>query len=107
MGWALGRWAGPSDGRLVEKPREVATIEASSTLEKADHLTNGFAHLLIHEAIAAPTVSHQQPLLFFAIIATVWTLIGGIKRILLRRVFYVYFAWIRRLFGHQISINAP
>jgi hypothetical protein len=107
IGWTLGFWAGLSADRSQAIPMKVTTIEASSVREMADHLTDGFAHVFIHEAIVAPTVSHQIPLSFFAIIATVWVLLNYAQLTIQRGVFYYFFAWFRRLFGHQIAINAP
>ncbi|WP_133299958.1 hypothetical protein [Larkinella punicea] len=108
IGWTLASWAKMSDGRVKEELSvKVATIDVSSGYELTDHLTDGFAHLIVHEALVTPTVSHQVPLPFFAIIAAIWVLIKPVALFLRRDVFYYFFSWFRRLFGHQIAINAP
>ena len=107
IGWTLASWARVSDGRVKELSVKVATIDVSSGYELTDNLTGGFAHLFVHEALVTPTVSHQVPLPFFAIIAAIWLLIKSVELPLRRDVFYYFFSWFRRLFGHQIAINAP
>lgn len=86
---------------------KVATIEASSIREMTDHLTDGLAHVLVHEAIVAPTVSHPIPLLFFCIIPTIWVIVNCANLTLQQKNAYYFFAYFRRLFGHLITINAP
>jgi hypothetical protein len=107
IGWTLASWARMSEGRVKELSVKVATIDVSSGYELTDHLTDGFADLFVHEALFTRTVSHQVPLPFFAIIVAIWVLIKRVARPLRRDVFYFFFSWFRRLFGHQIAINAP
>lgn len=107
IGWVLVSWVRVSDGRVKESFVKVATIDVSTGYELTDHLTDGFAHLFVHEALVTPPVSHQIPLPFFAIIAAIWVLIKPVALFLRRDVFYYFFSWFRRLFGHQIAINAP
>ena len=107
IGWTLALWARVSDGRVKESFVKMATIDVSSGYELTDNLTDGFGHLFVHEALVTPTVSHQIPLPYFAIIAAIWVLINGVELPLRRDVFYYFFSWFRRLFGHQIAINAP
>ncbi|MFD1139717.1 hypothetical protein ACFQ4C_01290 [Larkinella insperata] len=107
IGWALGYWAGSPAGVASGAEWKVVTIGTSSDHDLLDHLTDEFSHSIVHEVIVAPTVSHQVPPAFFAIIPTVWVLIREPRLIRQRSVPYYFFAYFRRLFGHQIAINAP
>ncbi|KAA9356707.1 hypothetical protein [Larkinella humicola] len=107
IGWTLASRAGVSAEQGKEPSLKVATIDVSSGFELTDNLTDGFTQLFVHEALVTPTVSHQIPLPFFAIISAIGVSINGVALPLRRDVFYYFFAWFRRLFGHQIAINAP
>ncbi len=55
IGWTLALWARVSDGRLKESFVKVATIDVPSGYELTDNLTDGFAHLFVHEALVTPS----------------------------------------------------
>ncbi|GAB3275760.1 hypothetical protein GCM10027347_49250 [Larkinella harenae] len=107
MGWVLGLWAGSSvrsDQALVLK---VATIDTPSAYDNTEHLSDDLTDSFVNEAIVAPTVSHQIPLYFFAIIPTVWVLMKRAKLLQPYRIPFYFFSYFRRIFGHHIAINAP
>ncbi|RAK00361.1 hypothetical protein LX87_02063 [Larkinella arboricola] len=107
IGWALGYWAGSSAGIDRRTELKVATIGASPERDRLDHLTDEFTHSTVHEAIVTPVVSHQVPPSFFAIIPAIWVLIREPRLMSQPSTPYYFFAYFRRLFGHQIAINAP
>lgn len=107
IGWVLGFWAGSSVGVAKGAELKVVTIGTSADDDLLDHLDDELSRSIVHEAIVTPTVSHQVPPSFCAIIPTVWVLIRAPRLMAQRRISYYFFAYFRRLFGHQIAINAP
>ncbi|MFC5408421.1 hypothetical protein ACFPMF_03820 [Larkinella bovis] len=107
LGGAIGLWARSFDTPTTGQQLKVVTIKASSEREMTDHLTDGLVRITVHEATVAPTLSHQTPLPFFAIIPIGWVLINAKRLVLQPGIPYYYFAYFRRLFGNLIAINAP
>ncbi|WP_128543552.1 hypothetical protein [Larkinella soli] len=106
VGWIAGLCARQSCDHFREAVKKIETPATVSHDPSAD-LSDGQAVRLSLEAVVTPSLTYHVPLSVYVMATVMWVAVRTEKLIRRTEIFYFFFSFFRRIFGHHIAINAP